>query len=128
MKKVDDYEQLRRWRNSIPDKHNGAYRRVWDKAITKKSMRAAVNGKCQDCMAWQGPEIKHCDIITCPLWQYRPLQGKDEKTHAMAVAGIARQIGSDRPVSFPQTLPMGLSGAGKGSGKVVEAAENKKRA
>lgn len=104
---MDDYETLRRWRSNIPNKHNGSYRRTWDKAIAKKSMRAAVNAKCQDCMCWQGAEVKRCDIITCPLWQYRPLQGKDEKTRSKAVVGIAGQISTDLPVSFPDTPSTG---------------------
>ncbi|MHC4397241.1 MAG: hypothetical protein ACYS1A_16510 [Planctomycetota bacterium] len=104
---MDDYEQLRRFRNNIPDLHNGSYRRVWGKAITKKSMRSAVNAKCQDCMCWQVAEVKRCDIITCPLWSYRPYQGKDEKARSEAVVGIAGQICTDSTTSFAETPPTG---------------------
>jgi hypothetical protein len=76
---MDDLEVLRKWRKNIPDLFRGAFRRTWDRAVSKKSMRAAVDAKCQDCMNWQISEIKQCDIITCPLWQYRPLQDKDSK-------------------------------------------------
>ncbi len=99
---IDDYETLRRWRLNIPDLHNGSFRRVWGKAITKKSMRAAVNAKCQDCMCWQGAEVRRCDIITCPLWQYRPNQGKDEKERSEAVLGVARQINADKSSNFAE--------------------------
>ena len=103
MKTRDEhYEIFRRWRLNIPGLHNGSYRRTWDKAIAKKSMRAAVNAKCQDCMNWQQAEIRRCDITTCPLWQYRPNQGKDEKECAGAVLGVARQIGVDSTVSFTE--------------------------
>ena len=88
---IDDIEQLRNWRKNIPDLFHGKFRRQWDKAIAKKSMRAAVNAKCADCMNWQNKEIKQCDIITCPLWQYRPLQDKDSKREA-AVRGYMAEI------------------------------------
>ena len=88
---MDDYEKLRRWRNNIPDTYQGSYRRTWDKAIAKKSMRAAIDAKCQDCMCWQQTEIKQCDIVTCPLWQYRPLQDKGSKQEE-TVRGLVAEI------------------------------------
>ena len=64
---------ITKWRtNNIPEKHNGAYRRTYDKAIKHQSMKAAVSAKCLDCSNWQVLEIKQCDITTCPLWSYRP--------------------------------------------------------
>ena len=65
-------EALAAWREHIPDKHNGKYRKQWDKAIKKKSMRAAVNSKCLDCCNWQAKEVKLCTVPTCPLFEYRP--------------------------------------------------------
>lgn len=67
-------QQMRDWRKGIPDKHNGAYRRTYDKAMAGESMRAAVNGKCCDCMGWVKKEIRQCNIVTCTLWPYRPYQ------------------------------------------------------
>ncbi len=60
------------WRNHIPNKHNGAYRKLWDKAIAKESMRAAINSKCLDCSNWQATQIKDCSAPNCPLYEYRP--------------------------------------------------------
>lgn len=77
---MDKIEQIRRWRANIPPLHNESYRRQYDKAINKKSMRAAVNSKCLDCMCWQQAEVKNCDIVTCPLHLYRPYQ--DARTRA----------------------------------------------
>jgi len=88
---MDDIEVLRKWRNNIPDLFRGAFRRTWDKAVGKKSMRAAVDAKCQDCMCWQQAEVKRCDIITCPLWQYRPLRDK-ESGREKAVRELAAEI------------------------------------
>lgn len=96
---MDDYETLRRWRKNIPNLHNGSFRRTWDKAVTKKSMRAAVNAKCQDCMNWQQSEIRHCSVITCPLWQYRPNQDK-EKGREKTVRSEAGQLGTGSDSSF----------------------------
>jgi hypothetical protein len=65
-------------RESIPDAHNGAYIRLYDKAMEKKSMRAAVNAKCLDCCCWQSTEVKKCPATDCPLYQYRPYQTKEK--------------------------------------------------
>jgi len=65
-------EQIELWREHIPNKFDGSYRRQYDKAMKKESMRAAVNSKCLDCMNWQQPEVKDCEIVTCPLHPYRP--------------------------------------------------------
>ena len=91
MTKMSDTEKLRYWWNHIPDSYQGAYRRVWKKAASKQSMRAAVNAKCHDCMNWDQVQVKLCDIITCPLWQYRPLQ-KRESTQEAEVRAIAAEI------------------------------------
>ncbi|MGB2863070.1 MAG: hypothetical protein WBC05_07070 [Sedimentisphaerales bacterium] len=89
---MDDLEVLKKWRRNIPDLFHGKFRKQWDKAISKKSMRAALNAKCADCMCWQNTGIKRCDIITCPLWQYRPLQDKDSKKHAEKIRGYIVEI------------------------------------
>jgi hypothetical protein len=61
-------------RESIPDKHNGAYLKQYDKAMRKESMRAAVNSKCLDCTCWESTEVRQCPATDCPLYQYRPYQ------------------------------------------------------
>lgn len=78
-------EQLQNWFNNIPNLHNGSFRKQWIKALQKKSMRSAVNAKCQNCMCWQTAEIRECNNITCPLWQYRPNAKKDNKLTAEVV-------------------------------------------
>ncbi len=54
------YEIRRRHRAGIPDLYKGAHRRLGDKAMTGKSLRAAVKSKCLDCMYWQATEVKAC--------------------------------------------------------------------
>lgn len=70
----DDIEYLRKWRAHIPNLFRGKFRRQWDKAMLKESMRAALDAKCADCVCWQNTEIRLCPAINCPLWRYRPLQ------------------------------------------------------
>jgi hypothetical protein len=64
-------EQLRRWYKNIPNKREGSLRRKWLKALARKSMRAAVQAKCEDCMAFEQAEARRCEVVTCPLFQYR---------------------------------------------------------
>ena len=83
---MDDIEQLRKWRDHIPDIFQGKFRRQWDRAIARKSMRAAVDAKCADCTCWQNTEIRECPAICCPLWPYRPLKNEEHaKTVRLAV-------------------------------------------
>ena len=61
-----------KYRDDIPDLHNDAYRKVWDRAIKKRSLAAAVKSKCLDCSCWQSVEIKNCQCVACPLFEVRP--------------------------------------------------------
>ncbi len=70
-------EQRRYYREDIPDIYNGMFRRLWDKAMTGKSLRAAVDAKCADCSCWQNSEIRECTVATCPLWPYRKLKSNE---------------------------------------------------
>ena len=74
---MDTRDQLRKWYKNIPDLYHGSFRKKWIKALQRKSMKAAIYAQCQDCMCWQNSEIKLCDIVTCPLWQYRPFSKKN---------------------------------------------------
>ncbi len=81
MERRDDIFEIRRkHRANIPDLHNGAYRRNWDKAMTGKSLRAAVKAKCLDCMCWQLTEVYQCSCVACPLYPYRPAPQKARST------------------------------------------------
>ncbi len=51
-------------------------------------MRAAIDAKCADCMCWQNTEIKECNIITCPLWQYRQFSKKNGELETEVVAVV----------------------------------------
>jgi hypothetical protein len=79
-------ERIAAWRENIPDLFNGAYRKLYDKAMSGGSLRAAINSKCLDCMNWQAAEVKRCDIVTCPLHPYRPYKGDSERNRACGEA------------------------------------------
>ena len=54
----------------IPERYKPQYLR----ALRGKSMRAAINAQCAECMGWEGcPEaIEKCTSPACPLYAYRP--------------------------------------------------------
>ncbi len=73
-------QQIMDWRRQIPAKHNESYRKAYDTAMARKSMRLAVKSKCLDCMGWVKKEVQNCDILSCSLWCYRPYQKRVKDT------------------------------------------------
>ncbi len=65
---------------SVPQQYRGHYRKAYD----AKSPMKAIRAKCLDCMCWQSAEVGRCEIVQCPLWEYRfghrPTADKPEKT------------------------------------------------
>jgi hypothetical protein len=49
-----------------------SYRQRYKNAVERKSMRAAVDSFCVECVGYQREEIKVCTDQGCPLWAYRP--------------------------------------------------------
>jgi len=78
--------QLKQWYKNIPNLYHGSFRKKWIKALQRKSMKAAITAKCQGCMAWQNTEVRECNVVTCPLWQYRPLAKRDGRLEAEVIA------------------------------------------
>ena len=91
---MNNREQLQKWYRNIPDLYHGAFRRKWIKALQQKGMRAAIDAKCADCQCWQNTEVKLCNIITCPLWQYRPFYKKDGELES-EVMTIVTEMGKN---------------------------------
>ena len=50
------------------------YRATYRKAMSGKSLRAAVNSFCLECVGWQREEVRLCTSPACPLYPYRPYQ------------------------------------------------------
>jgi len=63
-------QQIRGRREGIPR----AYRQTYDRAVTGRSLRAAVNAFCLECVSWQVQEVRLCTDEACPLWAVRPYQ------------------------------------------------------
>lgn len=58
-------------RDSVPDKHKVATERVLYK---KLSPAQAIKQKCLSCCNYSRDDVKHCDVVICPLNPYRPYQ------------------------------------------------------
>jgi hypothetical protein len=56
--------------SQIPARFKPQYKR----AMSGRSMRAAVNAQCAECMGWEGlPDtVRYCTAPACPLHPYRP--------------------------------------------------------
>jgi len=63
-------EQIIRQRKQIPQ----VFRKVYDRAVKGKSLRASVNARCLDCCHWQRSAVRDCPALSCPLWAVRPYQ------------------------------------------------------
>ena len=66
----DRLQKIAEYKRQIPK----AYRAVYEKAVSGKSLRAAVNAQCLECTGWQRKEITFCSATICPLWMVRPYQ------------------------------------------------------
>jgi hypothetical protein len=51
------------------------FRKVYDIAMAGRSLRAAVNSQCIECMGYVFSEVRLCCSPQCPLFPYRPLRG-----------------------------------------------------
>jgi len=51
-----------------------SYRACYDKAVSGKSLRAAINSFCLECVCWQIEEIRQCTDLACSLYAVRPYQ------------------------------------------------------
>ena len=51
----------------IPEK----YRKMYIRAMKKRSRKAAIRSFCLECGGYLEPEVKLCTDTGCPLYQYR---------------------------------------------------------
>jgi hypothetical protein len=63
-------EQIAERRAQFPPK----YRRIYDRAVEGKSLRACVNAQCLDCVAGQSREIALCTDLALSVVCRSPLQ------------------------------------------------------
>ena len=70
---LGDLEKQKAYCRDVPPLYVGIVRRAFDCAA---SPRQAIKAKCLDCCGYQRDEVRHCTVILCPLWAYRPYQGE----------------------------------------------------
>ncbi len=51
-----------------------AYKATYERAVKGKSLRAAINSFCLECVCWSIEEIRNCSDLACPLYAVRPYQ------------------------------------------------------
>jgi len=66
----DRLQQIEERRMAMPRK----YRRLYDRAVKGKSLRACINAQCLECVYWQSKEVTLCTDLGCPLYAVRPYQ------------------------------------------------------
>jgi len=59
----------------MPNTQENAYKKLYKKALTTNSYKAAVISNCLDCMNWERSEVKHCTVTTCPCYNIRLYKG-----------------------------------------------------
>lgn len=67
-------ERIEKHRKQVPKD----FLRVYDIAMAGRSLRAAVNSQCIECMGYSLKEVRLCCSPQCPLFPYRPLGGVAE--------------------------------------------------
>lgn len=82
-------EQIEERRKQMPKKYRGVY----DKALIRGNLRAAINAHCLECVAWVSDEIRKCADLACPLYVHRKVDGK------YCALGTTRDGGETEPES-----------------------------
>jgi hypothetical protein len=59
--------------------HGPSFLGVFKRAYSGRSRNAAIRAKCAECSNLQRIEVEQCQVGGCPLWQYRPYQGKESR-------------------------------------------------
>ena len=61
-------ERIQKHRADMPAIH----RKMYDRAISGRSHKAAIKIFCLECVCWQKEEVRLCTSLVCPLYSYRP--------------------------------------------------------
>lgn len=64
--------QIAERRKQIPKKYRGIY----NKALRRGNLRAAINAQCLQCVGWVSDEVRKCTDLACPLYVHRQLNGE----------------------------------------------------
>jgi hypothetical protein len=69
-------ERIAKRRADMPKIYWASY----DRAVSGKSLRAAINSFCLECCMWERGEVRRCTSPACPLYAVRPYQGSSKNT------------------------------------------------
>jgi len=74
--------QIAKRKSQIPRK----YRRLYDRAVSGKSLRASINCQCLECCQWLSKEVSLCSDLGCPLFAVRAYRnsGSTHKGHLVS--------------------------------------------
>ena len=97
---ADRQKQIAERRAQMPR----SYRACYDKAVSGKSLRAAINSFCLECVCWQIEEIRNCTDLGCPLFSLRPYQGSAQNAREgrSTRARGTKSGNGDIPVAYGQ--------------------------
>ena len=74
------------------------YRGVYDRAVAGRSLRAAVDSQCLECVGYHTAEVRACTALACPLYAVRPYKEIPQSGHDDRVIS-AESTNSGREVS-----------------------------
>ena len=98
-------EQITERLAQIPE----SQRRIYIKAVGRKSMAAAVKSFCYECVGYAREEVKVCSDLGCPLWMYRPGRSFYRKAKIERFSAIESTNGiSDRAEAAESNLAQQL--------------------
>jgi hypothetical protein len=66
------------------------YLKLYDRAMSGKSMKAAIRAHCVMCMGWNHTDVPGCTAPGCPLFPYR-LSKHQKRTANGPVSGAGPQ-------------------------------------
>ena len=70
-----------------------AYKATYDKVVKGKSLRAAVNAQCLECVCWQRREVTLCTDLACPLFAVRPYQSSQNPHQGQFTSAESKKSG-----------------------------------
>ena len=68
---LGDLEKQKAYCRDVPPLYVGIVQRAFGGAA---SPRQAIKAKCLDCCGYQRDEVRHCQVVLCPLHAHRPYQ------------------------------------------------------
>jgi hypothetical protein len=70
------------------------FRGIYDKAVRGRSLRAAVNATCLECVCWATKAVRDCSDKACPLYAVRPYQKRPQTRRKGGDTAQGRTISS----------------------------------